>query len=37
MRDCVTYRIANRYGLVIPNEQKVILYFEKLAEERKND
>ena len=37
MRDCVTYRIATRYGLVIPNEQKVIFYFEKLAEEEKDE
>ena len=37
MRDCVTYKIATRYGLVIPNEQKVVFYFEKLAEERKDE
>ena len=37
MRDCVTYRIAARYRLVIPNEQKVVFYFEKHAEERKDD
>lgn len=37
MRDCVTYRIATRYGLVVPSEQKVIFYFEKLAEEGKDD
>lgn len=37
MRDCVTYKIATRYGLVIPNEQKVIFYFEELAEEGRND
>ena len=34
MRDSVTYKIATRYGLVVPNEQKVVFYFEKLAEEK---
>ena len=34
MRDCVTYRIAARYGLVIPNSQNIVFYFEKLAEEQ---
>ena len=35
MRDCATYRIASRYRLVISNEQSVVFYFEKLAEERR--
>jgi hypothetical protein len=29
-RDSVTYRNAVRFGLVIPNPQKVIFYFETL-------
>lgn len=33
MRDNVTYRIATRYGLVIPNQNKVVFYFEKQIEE----
>ena len=37
MRDCVTYKIATRYGLVIPSKQEVIFYFEKLAEEGKDE
>ena len=28
-RDSTTYRIAVRYGLIIPNEHKVEFYFEK--------
>lgn len=30
MRDSTTYRIAVRYGLVIPNPQPVKFYFEKM-------
>lgn len=37
MRDSVTYRIATRYGFVIPNEKKVVFYFEKLQEESQDD
>lgn len=33
-RDSVTYRNAVRFGLVIPNPQKVIFYFEKLKNRR---
>lgn len=29
-RDSVTYQIAVRYGLVIPNPAKVVFYFEKM-------
>jgi len=39
MRDNVTYQIAVRYGLVNPNPQPVVFYFEKLglSQRRKND
>lgn len=30
-RDSVTYQIAVRYGLVVPNPHKVVFYFEQLA------
>lgn len=30
-RDCVTYRIAARFGLVVPVRQKVSFYFEEVA------
>ena len=28
-RDCVTYQIAKRYGLVVTNKEKVVFYFEQ--------
>ena len=37
MRDCVTYKIATRYGLVVPNKNKVVFYFEKEIEEEENN
>ena len=31
MRDCVTYKNAVRFGLVIPNKRPIKFYFEKLS------
>lgn len=31
-RDCVTYKIAHRFGIVQPVKEKVKFYFEEIAE-----
>lgn len=37
-RDNVTYKIAKRFGLLVPKPRKIVFYFEKLERDRrKND
>lgn len=35
-RDSVTYKIAKRFGLVVPKPKKITFYFERLRRDRRN-
>lgn len=34
-RDSVTYKIAKRFGLVVPKPRKIVFYFEQLERDRR--